>query len=241
MAAFADPSIRAVLATIGGDDEITLLPHLDPGVVVACPKPFAGYSDNTNLLNWLWNLGVPSYHGGSTMVHLGRGGRLHPRLVRVAARGSHRRRGPGPAPGRGLQRRRAGLGRPESPRAGALHPAGRGAVVRRDGPAAAGPPHKGARHPVQLDQDIRRGCGTPRATRRPPEHSRRHSRPRPSDQTACWAPDWPPLTDRPRRAYATAAGGPWEWRMRPSGLVAVVVPSGWQVIFQPQRWITMMW
>ncbi len=46
--------------------------------MVACPKPFAGYSDNTNLLNWLWNLGMPSYHGGSTMVHLGRGGRLHP-------------------------------------------------------------------------------------------------------------------------------------------------------------------
>ena len=78
MAAFADPGIRAVLATIGGDDQITVLPYLDPGVVVACPKPFAGYSDNTNLLNWLWNLGVPSYHGGSTMVHLGRGGRLHP-------------------------------------------------------------------------------------------------------------------------------------------------------------------
>ena len=69
MAAFTDPGIRAVLATIGGDDQITVLPHLDPGVVVACPKPFAGYSDNTNLLNWLWNLGVPSYHGGSTMVH----------------------------------------------------------------------------------------------------------------------------------------------------------------------------
>ena len=29
---------------------------------------------NTNLLSWLWNLGVASYHGGSTMVHLGRGG-----------------------------------------------------------------------------------------------------------------------------------------------------------------------
>jgi len=77
MAAFADPGIRAVLATIGGDDQITVLPYLDPGVVVACPKPFARYSDNTNLLNWLWNLGVPSYHGGSTMVHLGQGGRLH--------------------------------------------------------------------------------------------------------------------------------------------------------------------
>jgi muramoyltetrapeptide carboxypeptidase LdcA involved in peptidoglycan recycling len=78
MAAFADPEIKAVLATIGGDDQIAVLPFLDPDVVAASPKPFAGYSDNTNLLNWLWNLGIVSYHGGSTMVHLGRGGGLHP-------------------------------------------------------------------------------------------------------------------------------------------------------------------
>jgi muramoyltetrapeptide carboxypeptidase LdcA involved in peptidoglycan recycling len=78
MAAFADPDIRAVLATIGGDDQITVLPYLDPAVFAANPKPFMGYSDNTNLLNWLWNLGVAGYHGGSTMVHLGRGGGLHP-------------------------------------------------------------------------------------------------------------------------------------------------------------------
>ncbi|MCW6007932.1 LD-carboxypeptidase [Micromonospora sp. CPCC 205371] len=78
MAAFADPTIRAVLASIGGDDQLTVLPYLDPDVVAADPKPFCGYSDNTNLLNWLWGLGVASYHGGSTMVHLGRGGGLHP-------------------------------------------------------------------------------------------------------------------------------------------------------------------
>jgi muramoyltetrapeptide carboxypeptidase LdcA involved in peptidoglycan recycling len=78
MAAFADPSIRAVLASIGGDDQITVLPHLDPAVVRADPKPFLGYSDNTNLLNWLWNLGVVGYHGGSTLVHLARPGGTHP-------------------------------------------------------------------------------------------------------------------------------------------------------------------
>lgn len=77
MAAFADPKIRAILATIGGDDQITVLPHLDPEVVAANPKPFFGYSDNTNILNWLWNLGVVAYHGGSTMIHLGRGGATH--------------------------------------------------------------------------------------------------------------------------------------------------------------------
>jgi muramoyltetrapeptide carboxypeptidase LdcA involved in peptidoglycan recycling len=78
MAAFADPDIKAVLSTIGGDDQITVLPYLDPAVVSANPKAFFGYSDNTNLLNWLWNLGVASFHGGSTMVHLGRGGSTHP-------------------------------------------------------------------------------------------------------------------------------------------------------------------
>src|SRR4051794_28601555 len=78
MAAYADPSIRAVLATIGGSDQITVLPYLDPAPFVADPKPFFGYSDNTNLLNWLWTHGVAGYHGGSTMVHLALGGGLQP-------------------------------------------------------------------------------------------------------------------------------------------------------------------
>ncbi len=72
-AAFADPSIRAILATIGGDDQILVVPHLDPALPVADPKPFVGYSDNTNILNWLWSLGVQGYYGGSTAVHLGPG------------------------------------------------------------------------------------------------------------------------------------------------------------------------
>lgn len=72
-AAFADPGIRAILATIGGDDQITVVPHLDAGLVRANPKAFVGYSDNTNLLNWLWSLGIAGYYGGSTQVHLGAG------------------------------------------------------------------------------------------------------------------------------------------------------------------------
>ncbi|MDT0275254.1 S66 family peptidase [Blastococcus goldschmidtiae] len=71
--AFADPEIRAVLATVGGEDQITVVPHLDPELVLADPKPFLGYSDNTNLLSWLWTLGVAGFYGGSTQVHLGPG------------------------------------------------------------------------------------------------------------------------------------------------------------------------
>ncbi len=78
LAAWSDPQIRAVLATIGGDDQITVLPHLDPAPFRADPKPFFGYSHNTNLLNWLWYHGIAGYHGGTTMVHLARGGGLQP-------------------------------------------------------------------------------------------------------------------------------------------------------------------
>lgn len=78
MAAYADPSIRAVMAVIGGDDQITVLPFLDPEPFRADPKPYFGFSDNTNLLNWLWTHEVPVFHGGSTQVHLGRGGGIDP-------------------------------------------------------------------------------------------------------------------------------------------------------------------
>ncbi len=72
-AAFADPGIRAVLATIGGEDQITVTPHLDGDLVRADPKPFLGYSDNTNLLSWLWGQGVAGFYGGSTQVQIGAG------------------------------------------------------------------------------------------------------------------------------------------------------------------------
>src|SRR5262245_21322872 len=77
-AAFADPEIKAVLASIGGDDQITVVPPLDDDLLRDNPKPFFGYSDNTNLLNYLYGLGLVGYHGGSVMVHLGRAGTLHP-------------------------------------------------------------------------------------------------------------------------------------------------------------------
>jgi muramoyltetrapeptide carboxypeptidase LdcA involved in peptidoglycan recycling len=77
-AAFADPQIRAVLATIGGEDQITVVPHLDPDLARADPKPFLGYSDNTNLLSWLWTQGVAGFYGGSTQVHLGPGPAVDP-------------------------------------------------------------------------------------------------------------------------------------------------------------------
>lgn len=77
-AAFGDPEIRAIHAVIGGEDQITVVPHLNPAIALADPKPFLGYSDNTNILNWLWTHGIPGYYGGSTQVQLGPGPHVDP-------------------------------------------------------------------------------------------------------------------------------------------------------------------
>ena len=77
-AALADPEIKAIIASIGGEDELKVLAHLDPDVLRARPKPFFGYSDNTNLHLLLWSLGLVSYLGGSVMVQFGRPVAMHP-------------------------------------------------------------------------------------------------------------------------------------------------------------------
>ncbi|GAA3792098.1 LD-carboxypeptidase [Streptomyces coacervatus] len=71
-AAFADRDIKAVIASIGGDDQITVLPLLDRELIRANPKPFFGMSDNTNLLMYLRNTGIVGYHGATVMTALGR-------------------------------------------------------------------------------------------------------------------------------------------------------------------------
>jgi muramoyltetrapeptide carboxypeptidase LdcA involved in peptidoglycan recycling len=77
MDAFADPANKAVFTSIGGSDQIKLIKHLDPQVFLDNPKPFFGFSDNTHLHNFLWNLGIPSYYGSAIMTQLAMQGSMH--------------------------------------------------------------------------------------------------------------------------------------------------------------------
>jgi len=63
-AAFERPEIKAVIASLGGDDQVTYVRHLPREPFAGNPKPFFGYSDNTHFINHLWLLGIPSYYGG---------------------------------------------------------------------------------------------------------------------------------------------------------------------------------
>jgi muramoyltetrapeptide carboxypeptidase LdcA involved in peptidoglycan recycling len=73
MSAFADAQTKAVIAAIGGSDQIKLLKYLDKQVFLDNPKPFFGFSDNTHLGNYLWNLGIPSFYGSCVLTQFAYG------------------------------------------------------------------------------------------------------------------------------------------------------------------------
>ncbi|MFC7623295.1 S66 peptidase family protein [Microlunatus sp. GCM10028923] len=77
-AAFGDRSIRGLVTTLGGDDQLTVIPYLNSEALINDPKPFLGYSDSTNLLHWMWTHGVAGFHGGSTQLQLGPGPEVDP-------------------------------------------------------------------------------------------------------------------------------------------------------------------
>ena len=66
--AFADPTVDAIIATIGGDDSIRILPYLEVDTIRSNPKIFMGYSDTTTLLSYCNQLGLVTFHGPSVMA-----------------------------------------------------------------------------------------------------------------------------------------------------------------------------
>ena len=81
MAAFADPTIDGIISTIGGDDSIRLLPHIDLSVVRNNPKVFMGYSDATVFHCICHQAGLVSFYGPSFMAGFAESGGLFPYLV----------------------------------------------------------------------------------------------------------------------------------------------------------------
>jgi muramoyltetrapeptide carboxypeptidase LdcA involved in peptidoglycan recycling len=68
MNAFSDPSIKAIISTIGGDDSIRILPYLDLDVIRSHPKIFMGYSDTTISHMVCFKAGLVSFFGPSVMA-----------------------------------------------------------------------------------------------------------------------------------------------------------------------------
>ena len=82
MQAFADPSIKGIFTSIGGDDSIRLLPFLDLDVIRNNPKIFMGYSDNTIQHLVCYQAGLVSFYGPSIMAEFAENGGMFPYMVR---------------------------------------------------------------------------------------------------------------------------------------------------------------
>jgi muramoyltetrapeptide carboxypeptidase LdcA involved in peptidoglycan recycling len=67
-AAFADTSVRAIFASIGGEDSARILAHLDPDLIRANPKIVMGFSDTTAPLVYCHQLGMVTFNGPSVMA-----------------------------------------------------------------------------------------------------------------------------------------------------------------------------
>jgi muramoyltetrapeptide carboxypeptidase LdcA involved in peptidoglycan recycling len=81
MQAFADPTIKAVFSTIGGDDSIRLLQFVDLKVIRDNPKIFMGYSDTTISHLMCYKAGLVSFYGPSVMAEFAENGGMFPYMV----------------------------------------------------------------------------------------------------------------------------------------------------------------
>jgi muramoyltetrapeptide carboxypeptidase LdcA involved in peptidoglycan recycling len=77
MEAFADPSIKAVISNIGGDDSIRMLKYIDLDVIRNNPKIFLGFSDSTVTHFICLKAGLSSFYGTSLLVGFAENGAMH--------------------------------------------------------------------------------------------------------------------------------------------------------------------
>ena len=76
--AFADSSIDGIIAAIGGEDSVRLIPHLDLATLRDNPKVFLGYSDVTALHFACLKAGLVTFHGPTIMSGFAENGGISP-------------------------------------------------------------------------------------------------------------------------------------------------------------------
>lgn len=77
MEAFANPEIKAIFTTIGGEESIRLLQYIDFEVIRQNPKIFIGFSDTTVTHFMCLKAGIVSFYGTSVLVGFAENGGMH--------------------------------------------------------------------------------------------------------------------------------------------------------------------
>ncbi len=77
MAAFADPSVKAIISNIGGEDSVRILKYVDIEVIKSNPKIFLGFSDSTITHFLCLKAGLGSFYGTSLLVGFAENVEMH--------------------------------------------------------------------------------------------------------------------------------------------------------------------
>ncbi|MFY3793293.1 S66 family peptidase [Ureibacillus sp. MALMAid1270] len=86
MTAFKDESIKGIIANIGGDDSIRLLPYIEFNVIRENPKIFMGYSDVTISHLFCLKAGISSFYGPAILTDFAENVEMDPYTVEMVYR-----------------------------------------------------------------------------------------------------------------------------------------------------------
>lgn len=77
MTALQDPTIKAIISNIGGEESIRTLPYIDLEIIKNNPKIFLGFSDSTVTHFAFYKAGVTSFYGTSLLVGFAENNGMH--------------------------------------------------------------------------------------------------------------------------------------------------------------------
>lgn len=77
MEALLDPTIKAIITNVGGEDSIRTLPFMDLNIIRNNPKIFLGFSDSTITHFAFYKAGVTSFYGTSLLVGFAENNGMH--------------------------------------------------------------------------------------------------------------------------------------------------------------------
>ncbi|MBM6617784.1 LD-carboxypeptidase [Bacillus suaedaesalsae] len=86
MTAFKDESIKGIIANIGGEDSIRLLPYIDFDVIRKNPKIFMGYSDVTVSHLFCHKAGISSFYGPAILTDFAENVEMNPYTIEMVNR-----------------------------------------------------------------------------------------------------------------------------------------------------------
>ncbi|MBU3073091.1 S66 family peptidase [Clostridium estertheticum] len=81
MCAFQDESTKGIIACIGGNESIRMLPYIDFNIINHNPKVFMGYSDTTTTHLFCLKAGISSIYGPTLLVDFAENVSMHPYTV----------------------------------------------------------------------------------------------------------------------------------------------------------------